>query len=259
MIKFHFWRDMPITVVIFFIVIAPQLNTHHPIIATEIALASPSPEHWLGTDRLGRDVWSRLITGGQITLGTALLASTVSITFGLALAIANILSITKLWGSILKDALLAFPGILIALMIRSALDGSWISLGIAIGIANIANYAHVAVGALINAQKAPHIEGAYSIGARPLRIITRHILPTAFPTLAAFGAVIFAWSIGYGSALAFLGLGESPSTPEWGMMIRQGQGVLMQAPHLFLLPGTLIGLHVWLTYRFAEAITAPLR
>lgn len=252
----RFWRDFPLALFLFFLVLAPQLATHDPIISyEERALAPPSHQHWLGTDRLGRDEWSRLVVGGRTTLASALLATSISVSIGLLLASIGRLGAIGEIALILKDALLAFPAILIALVLRSLLDGSWFALGLAVGVANIANYAHVALGAYASAAKAPHLEGARSIGASRWRILSHHLIPTALPTLTSFAAVVFAWSILYGSALAFLGLGEDPSTPEWGMMIQQGQGVLTQAPRLVILPSVAITGIIWLAYRLAAAVT----
>lgn len=251
------WGWIALLYILFWLLIAPLLQTHNPRIASAgQELTPPSSTHLLGTDRLGRDVWSRLAVGGSLTLGTALLATTLSISAGLLLALCNIPPLLSTASKLLTDALLAFPGVLIALVVRTIISGEWYALGIAVGIAHIAPYAYTATVALQVAAAAPHIEGAQSIGASRWRILTRHQLPHALPTLAAFGAVIFAWSILYAAALSFLGLGESPSTPEWGTMLAQGQGVLIQTPRLVLLPSMLIALSVWLAYRVADTITA---
>jgi peptide/nickel transport system permease protein len=252
------WLWLTALYLAFWLLIAPVLATHNPRIATAgEELTSPSQAHLLGTDRLGRDFWSRLVLGGQLTLQTALLATGISIGGGLILAICNVIPLLRTPTGILTDALLAFPGLLLALIVRTLIAGDWLGLAIAVGLANVAPYARIATGALQAAASAPYLVGAVSIGARPWYILLKHQLPYALPTLSAFGAVMFAWAILYASALSFLGLGESPSVPEWGILLAQGRGVLVQAPHLVLLPGALIALTIWIAYRVAEALTAP--
>lgn len=252
-----FWLAIASTYILFWLLFTPHLATHDPRAAfSGTELAAPSAEHLLGNDRLGRDVWSRLAVGGHITLRNALLATTVSIGGGLVLAVLNSFTGIKIATEILTDALLAFPGVLLALLIRTGLGNAWYALALAVGLSNLAAYARTATDAFRVAAAAPHIEGAMSIGASRWRIVLYHQLPTALPTLTAFGAVIFAWSILYAAALSFLGLGESPSTPEWGVILAQGQGVMVQAPQLVLLPGLLIALSIWIAYRVANAVTA---
>lgn len=256
----RFWVVMPLGIFAGLVLIAPVLATHNPIVATSgQELAPPSAEHWLGTDRLGRDEWSRLVIGGRRTLVTALAACAISVGGGLSLAAIGINPFTRPLADILIDALLAFPPILGALVIRTALPAGPFTLAIAVGVANIGSYGRVALDAISQARKYPFIEGAHSIGASQWRIFSRHLLPAATPTLFAFGAVIFAWSILYGASLSFLGLGNDLSAPEWGLMIAQGRGTLIQAPQLVFLPSGMIMLCVWLAFRLSGAMAAPTR
>lgn len=227
------------------IFILPLMANHDPRHAySGEELLTPSAEYWLGTDHLGRDFWSRLVIGGQRTLLSTFLATGIAIGGGLVLA-----SLTQLgWAFnrwlalIFLDALLAFPILLIALLIRTLLAGSLLALAVAIGLAGIAVYANIARIALRSAQVLPHIEGAYSIGAPPLRILLVHIVPNALPTLISFGMVLFGWMLLYQSALSFLGLGGDPSTPDWGTMLNQGRAYLDTNPLLMICPGGMIAL-----------------
>lgn len=254
------WLMTPIIVMAFFILIAPQLATHNPRIADNgNELAPPSPDHWLGTDRLGRDIWSRLVVGGQRTLTTALLATSISVGSGLILAGLSVGKFTRGIANIITDTLLSFPPLLAALLVRAAIPNMAITLAIAVGIANIGSYGRVAIDTIAQAQRMPFIEGARSIGASQWRIFYRHLIPTAQPTLIAFGAVVFAWSILYAASLSFLGLGNDLSAPEWGLMIAQGRSTLLQAPELVAYPSLAIMLCVWLAFRFADAMVQPLK
>lgn len=251
---------VPLGVFAALMLIVPLMSTHNPISATSgQELAPPSAEHWLGTDRLGRDEWSRLVVGGRRTLLTALAACAISVGGGLSLAAVGINPLTRPFADVIIDVLLAFPPILGALVIRTALPAGPFTLAIAIGVANIGSYGRVALDATSQARKYPFIEGAHSIGASQWHIFSRHLLPAAASTLFAFGAVIFAWSILYGASLSYLGLGDSLAAPEWGLMIAQGRGTLIQAPQLVFLPSAMIMLCVWLAFRLSDAMAAPIR
>ena len=242
-----------ITIYLFFIGIMPLLATHDPIFAEAGAeLEAPSSEHWLGTDHLGRDVWSRLVIGGRRTLGAAILATGIAIGGGLTFSALHQSRWFRFPAGVLLDALLAFPALLIALVVRTLLAGSWLSLALAISLAGIAPYARVATDAIQIAWNAPHIEGARAIGAGTMRIFAFHLIPTALPTLTSFGSIIFGWMILYQAALAFLGLGGSNTQPDWAVMLDQGRGYLEQAPLLVMCPGGMIAVCVWLANTLAD-------
>lgn len=242
-------------ILFFLLIILPLTANHDPLHANAgEELAPPSTQYWLGTDHLGRDFWSRLVVGGQRTLLSAFWATGIAVFGGLILA-----SLTQLgWrlnlylARVLLDALLAFPILLVALVIRTLLAGSLLTLSVAIGLAGIALYANVARGALQSAQVLPHIEGAYSIGATPRRILIYHILPSALPTLVSFGIVLFGWMLLYQSALAFLGLGGDPSAPDWGAMLNQGRAYLDTDPLLMLCPSGMIALCIALVNQLSK-------
>ncbi|MBZ0318618.1 MAG: ABC transporter permease [Anaerolineae bacterium] len=254
-IKFGLW--LPLILLAGFVVITPQLANHDPLKPNSgDELASSSDEYWLGTDYLGRDVFSRLMVGGQRTLSAAFIATGIAITGGLLLGGLLIIAPAPLrWLlSIFLDALLAFPSILTALVILTALEPSLWTLALALGIAAIPLYAQVAADALRGTLSEPFIEGARSIGASPFYILRRHIIPTALPTLAAFGSVIFSWSLIYQAALTFLGLGGDISQPDWGTMLAQGYRTIRETPLLVIAPGGMLMICVLLANWFADTI-----
>lgn len=249
----------PLLMLGFWGLVAPLLATHDPLHAIAgQELAALSTKHWLGTDHLGRDVWSRLVAGGQRTLAGATAATALAISGGLVLGSLGAVGprASRFMFGVVLDALLAFPALLVALVIRTLLPGSLWSLALAVGLSGVASYARVAVDALEAARHAPHIQGAVAIGAGTWGLLARHILPTALPALAGFGSVIFGWMLVYQAGLAFLGLGGDPSTPSWGIMLNQGRGYLEQAPQLVLAPGLLIAVCVWSANRLADRIAA---
>lgn len=242
----------------FILLILPLTANHDPLHAySGQELQQPSRQFFLGTDQLGRDVWSRLVVGGQRTLSAALLATLIAISGGLLLSIAYSSPWIHFVTGVLIDALLAFPALLTALVLRTLLPASVWSLSLALGLSGVAVYARVASDAIQVAGTAPHIEGAHSIGASQWRIITRHMLPVAMPALLSFGSVMFGWMVLYQAALAFLGLGGDPSAPDWGIMLNQGRSYVQQAPLMVLAPGMMIALIVWLANRGTTQMTRP--
>lgn len=244
-------------IVSFFMVFAPLLVTHNPILAKSgEELELPSAKHWLGTDRLGRDVWSRLIIGGQYTLQLSILATTISVLGGLSLASLSILPVIRVLADIVIDSLLSFPPIIVALFFRALLPSNVWTIGFVVGFSMIGSYARVAADAIAYTKRQPFMDSADSIGAPNWWIFLYYLVPNTMPTLASFAATVFAWSILYSASLSFLGLGYDISKPEWGLMIAQAQGTLTQAPHLVFLPSAMIVLCVWLSLRLADIMAA---
>lgn len=254
-IKFGLW--LPLMLLTGFILIAPRLANHDPLKPNSgDELAPPSQEYWLGTDYLGRDVFSRLVVGGQRTLSATFIATGVAIAGGLLFGGLLVIATAPIrWLlAILLDALLAFPSILTALVILTALEPGLWTLALALGLAGIPLYTQVAADALRATLTQPFIEGARSIGASPLYILWRHILPTALPALAAFGSVIFSWSLIYQAALTFLGLGGDISQPDWGTMLAQGYRTIRETPLLVIAPGGTLMMCVLLANWFADTV-----
>jgi peptide/nickel transport system permease protein len=248
---------LPPLLLLFLIGVLPVFATHDPLQAKpEDALQGPSLEHWLGTDQLGFDTWSRLLAGGRRTLSAALLATSIAVAGGLVLGMLRLSPVAgiRFAAGVLIDALLAFPGVLLALVVLTVMERGILALALAVGLANLAAYARVTGDALAVASVQPHIEGAKAIGASEWRVLSRHVLPSALPTLVSFAAVIFSWSLLYGAALSFLGLSGDPTQAEWGRMLRRGYDVISQTARLVLVPGLALAITVWLAQRFASAI-----
>lgn len=261
--QFRFGIWLPVVILGALIFLAPLLATHDPLHAyAGDERLGPSEKYWLGTDMLGRDVFSRLVTGGQRTLGSAFIATGIAVSGGLLLGGLLIIAPAPLrWLlSILLDALLAFPSLLTALVILTAFKPGFWTMALALGVSNIAAYEQVAADGLRATLAEPFIEGARSIGATRWHILTRHVMPTALPTLAAFASVIFSWSLVYQAALTFLGMGGDLAEPDWGTMLAQGYRTIRETPLLVITPGGMLMISVWLANQFANAVSqAPSR
>lgn len=210
-------------------------------------LQPPSLEHFLGTDSLGRDTLSRIIYGAQTSMIIAIAAISMSSVIGLALGTMAGFFGGRLEQIIMRimDCLMALPMILLALLIASLLGGGMKNVIIALGFGMIAGPCRLACAMTMTVKQNDYVLAAQSVGASNIRIMIRHILPNAFPTL------LVAITIGLGSVilaeagLSFLGIGITPPTPTWGGMINDGYKFLLYSPFLAVSPGIAIMLAVF--------------
>jgi len=208
--------------------------------------APPSAAHWLGTDRLGRDMLARLIHGGRISLTVAILAPLIGLLIGGALGILagyfrGHLETVVVGG---VDVLLAFPPLVLALAITAYLGQTVANLTYIIGILSIPAFTRVARAATLSLAKREFILAARAMGATELRILLRELLPNVILPLMAFFLLAVAVTIVVEGALSFLGLGVPPPAPSWGGMIGEGRESLETAPRIAFLPALFMFLTV---------------
>lgn len=207
---------------------------------------SPDSTYIFGTDNFGRDILSRIMEGAK----TAFFVGSVSV--GLSLAVGGIIGavagyfggwIDELFMRII-DALMAFPGILIAIMFIAVFGAGIVNTTIALGIMGIPTFARVSRSGFIQYREFEFIKAAKSIGANPVRIIAIHILPNVVSVLIITSSIAFASAILSESALSYLGLGVTPPDPSWGRMLNEAQSYLSKAPWYAIAPGLMITLTV---------------
>lgn len=205
-------------------------------------LAPPSAEHWLGTDNLGRDIFSRIVYGARWSLGAAGLAAAAVVGLGVGVGLA-----AGYVGGILDDVLmrvvdvlLAFPSLVLALAIVGTLGPSL--QNVLIGMIAIwwVEYARVVRGLTLGVRDREFVEAARCSGAPPGRIVLRHVLPNVVPSVLVLATLELGGLILAISGLSFLGLGAQPPTPEWGTMLNDGRPFFQKAPQLMLYPGLAI-------------------
>jgi ABC-type dipeptide/oligopeptide/nickel transport system permease subunit len=236
------------------ILLAPAFAPYDPMQAVNGAERQlPTLAHVLGTDLLGRDVLSRLLTGGSNTLAMSLLASFISIVFGVGFGLA--LGWFGGWldalGSIVLDAFLAFPGLLAAFVAIALLGSGQVQIAIAVGVGGIAPFARMVRNAVQGGKTQPYVLAAMSLGASDWRMMRHHVLPNIAAQVAAFAGVTFSWALLNGAALAFLGFAGDPGVSEWGTMLAEGRQLLRVQPVLALAAGGALTFTVWMVNRVA--------
>jgi peptide/nickel transport system permease protein len=218
--------------------------THHPTRFQNPAnrFEAPSAEHWFGTDNLGRDVYSRVIYGTRVTLSVAFQAVFFGAVVGIFLGI--IAGYYGRWIDAIimriMDVFLAFPGILLALAIVSALGASLGNVVIAIAIFSVPTFARIVRGSTLVVRNLEYIEAIRALGARDAKIIFQHVLPNVLSPIIVQATLYIATAILIASGLSFLGLGAQPPSPEWGLMLSGGRDFIWNAIHVTLFPGLAI-------------------
>jgi ABC-type dipeptide/oligopeptide/nickel transport system permease subunit len=157
------------------------------------------------------------------------------------------------------DALLAFPGLLLAMAVTAVLGTGVGPVAVAVGLAAAPAYARVARSAALDIRSQPYVEAARALGSSPLRILVRHILPNSAAPLIAFAATQLGWVLLNAAALNFLGLGAPPGTPEWGGMLNAGRGYLRDAPWVSGFPGLALTLTVLAANVLGDSLQQVLR
>jgi len=198
-----------------------------------------SSEHWLGTDKLGRDILSRIIYGGRISLLVGI--TTVALSLAIGIVIGSLSGYFGGWIDQmlmrLVDILMAFPGILLAIAFTAVIGPGLDHVILALCLIGWTSYARLVRGEILSLRERDFIQAARSLGCRPKRIILRHLLPNLLPPLLIQSTFGLAAAIVAEGSLSFLGLGVEPPTPSWGAMLNDGRQFLLVAPHLTTYPG----------------------
>ncbi|MBM3517627.1 MAG: ABC transporter permease [Alphaproteobacteria bacterium] len=221
-----------------------------PLSPLEISVADrlqpPSAAHWLGTDELGRDTFSRTIYAARISVQVAAVAVGIGLIGGILIGLSSAYfggawDMTFMRG---MDLVYAFPAVLLAIVIMAGLGTSMANAMIAIGIIFIPGFARLARATAQGVLRQQYIEAALSIGVSTPRLLFREILPNIATPLMVQAAIGFAYAVLVESALSFLGLGAQPPEPSWGVMINEGRGQMAAAPWLGIVPGAAIFISV---------------
>jgi peptide/nickel transport system permease protein len=225
----------------------PALANHDPLaIHLSSALAGPSFAHPFGCDALGRDVFARVMWGARLSLGVSVSVVFLSLVAGGLIGGAAGLAGGRIDNLVMRavDIVLAFPGILLAIAMAAILGPGLIDLVIALTAMGWTGYARVVRGEVLSLREREYVHAANALGARPSRVLIRHMLPAVAGPVAVQATFGIGGIIGAEAALSFLGLGVLPPTPSWGNMLDAGREFLLIAPHLTTAPGVAIGLAI---------------
>ena len=215
-------------------------------ISTAVRLQGPSPDHWLGTDHFGRDIFSRILAGTHLSLAIGLAAIVVAVAAGLLLGLPAGYFGGRVDMVIMRliDVLLAFPSVLLALSIVALLGASLTNVILAVGIATVPVFTRMVRASVLSVRELPYIESARAIGCGDGRLIGLHILPNILAPLIVLATLNTASAILIGSALSFLGLGPQPPSPEWGAILSEARNYMRLGWWLTVFPGTAIAVTV---------------
>jgi peptide/nickel transport system permease protein len=224
---------------------APWLSPYDPVRAVADSFGepfAPQPDHWLGTDELGRDVLSRLIYGARVSLIIAGSATVIAMSVGTAVGL-----LAGYFGRHvdmvlmrLTDVVLALPDLLLALALVAIIGPGLTSILLVIGLVSWSGIARTVRAEVLTLRERDFMLAASALGANPTRIILRHLLPNALPTIIVMAALATSGAIVLDAGLSYLGLGVPVPTPSWGRMLSDSQTFYRTAPWLMLFPGLAI-------------------
>ncbi len=218
---------------------APFLWTKDPTALSPLQRLRPASEtHWLGTDQLGRDIWSRLVYGARVSVIVGLAVAVLSIGIGLVVGLVAGY-IRWLDGIVMRvmDGLMAIPGILLAIALVSVSGASLFTVIVAIMVPEIPRVVRLVRSVVLSVREEPYVEAAISVGTPLPLILIRHILPNCIPPLIVQATYVCASAMLTEAILSFLGAGTPPTIPSWGNMVAEGRLLFQIAPWNLLYPG----------------------
>ncbi len=209
-------------------------------------LSGPTARHWLGTDQFGRDIMTRLFHGAQVSLLVGAGGTAVAMVLGVLLG-----SAAGYYGRWLDeilmrliDIVMAFPFIVLAIVLAWVMGPGMNNLILVIGILRTPQFARLTRGSVLATKHKDYVDAARAIGVRGPTILWRHILPNCFSTILIYASLSIATAISTEAALSFLGLGIQPPRPSWGIMLAEGQRFMFDAPWIATFPGIAISLTI---------------
>lgn len=231
---------------VFVAVFAPWLSPVDPTALNPASRLKPvSPDHWLGTDAFGRDVFSRVLHGARVSLIVGLGAALLSVIIGLAIGMAA--GYFRWVDAIvmrIMDGLMAIPGILLAIALVSLSGASLVTVLVAITIPEIPRVVRLVRSVILSVRTEPYVEAAISLGTPTLTLMLRHLMPNTLAPLLVQGTYVFASAILTEAILSFLGAGVPPEVSSWGNIMAEGRAFFQLLPGLVLYPGLLVSLTV---------------
>jgi peptide/nickel transport system permease protein len=225
---------------------APWLGTVDPItINPAYRLRDPSADHWFGTDRIGRDLYSRVIYGGRVSLIVGLSVATLSTLIGLAIGlVSGYLRAVDAVVMRVMDGMMAIPAIMLAIALIALSKASIFIVIVAVTLPEVPRVVRLVRSIVLTLREQPYIEAATAVGTSVPRILLRHLLPNALPPLVVQATYICASAVLIEAALSFLGAGTPPEVPSWGNIMADGRAYFQLKPWMVLIPGFFLAVTV---------------
>ncbi|WP_159008873.1 ABC transporter permease [Bradyrhizobium sp. S69] len=227
-------------------IVAPLISPHDPLLLVPAQRLKPSSaQFWLGTDAYGRDVLSRILYGGRVSLLIGLGSALISIGVGLLIGLVS--GFFKWVDAVLMrimDGLMAIPSVLLAVAVVSLSGASIATVLIAITIPEVPRVARLVRSVVLSAREEPYVEAAISVGSSLPKIMWRHLMPNTIAPLIVQGTYVCASAILTEAILSFLGAGINPETPTWGNMMAEGRVYFQLKPSLIFWPGLMLSLAI---------------
>lgn len=238
-----------VVVLTFFLIaaFAPWIAPFDPDKANfDAVLKSPTAANWLGTDELGRDMLSRLIHGARLSIMVGLISVSIGLAVGVPLGLASGYygGYVDLFLQRITDIMMAFPSVLLAILMVAVFGTGLWQLMVAVGIVSIPTYIRLVRGSTLSLREEDYVLAAQAAGASGSRVLFVHILPNCMAPILVQSTLQIAAAIISAAALGFLGLGPPPNVPEWGSMLSKGRNFVFSAPHATTFPGISIVLVV---------------
>ncbi|MBL4950811.1 ABC transporter permease [Neobacillus sp. OS1-32] len=245
--KIGFVSLLVILLVILVAVFAPIIAPFDPVAQNrEAILAAPEPQFFMGTDDLGRDVFSRIVYGSRISLLVGFATVVISIFLGILLGM-----VSGYFGGIvdmviqrIMDAIMSIPALILALFIAALLGPAIQNVIIALTIIEVPRFARIVRGEMLRIRETNYVEASRSVGANAVRIIFKHGLPNMMAPIIVMSSLAFGQTIIAEASLSFLGIGTPPPNPSWGLMLSDASRYMESAPWLVLFPGLALSLLV---------------
>ena len=227
--------------------LAPYLLSDPRTLNPVQRLRPPSAEHWFGTDHLGRSVFVRTVYGTRVSLAVGAAVAIATTLVGVAIGL--VAGFLRRWDSVLMramDAVMAIPGVLLAIALMSLFGSDLRTVIVAISIPEIPRMARLVRGLTLSVRAQPYIQAAITNGARLPRLLLRHVLPNVAAAVLVQATYVFASAMILEAVLSFLGAGTPPDIPSWGNMLAEGRAYLQRAPWILAFPGACLALLVLL-------------
>ncbi len=238
--------------------VAPTMFTGTDPLLTVPAhrLLPPSPEHWFGTDQLGRDLFSRVVHGSAASLTATALAVLIGLFVGSAIGLVSGFVGGWIDAALMRlvDVLLAIPGLLLAMAVVTALGFGTLKVALAVGVSAVAAFARLMRSEVFRIRTSVFVEAATASGGRWWSVLLRHVLPNSTGPVLVLGTLELGGAVLAVSALSFLGYGAAPPAPEWGSLVADGRDFLATAWWLTTMPGLVVAAVVLSAGRISRAL-----